>query len=145
MFALMPWRARRAARENALEMVRREFAPLFERAFPAWPIPFEAPRWGLEMEEMENEFVVRAEVPGFEASELEVLVTGEMLTIRAEHPRNAAEGEATERPYGRVERTMTMPAGVNREAVEARYHNGILEVHLPKAPEARPRRIEVRT
>ena len=145
MFTLMPWRARRAERENPFEMVRREFAPLFERAFPAWPVPFEAPRWGLEMEEMENEFVVRAEVPGFEASELEVLLTGEVLTIRAEHPRKTAEGEATERPYGRVERTMTLPLGVNPETIEARYHNGLLEVHLPKTPAVRPRRIEVRT
>lgn len=145
MFALMPWRARRASRENPFELVRREFAPLFERTFPAWPVPFETPYWGLEMEEMENEYVVRAEVPGFEASELEVLVTGEVLTIRAEHAKEAAEGEATERPYGRVERSMTLPVGVAPEKVEARYRNGLLEVHLPKAPEARTRRIEVKT
>lgn len=143
MFALMPWRARRSSMENPFEMVRREFAPLFERAFPAWPVPFETPNWGFEMEEMESEYVVRAEVPGFEASELEILLTGNVLTIRAEH--KAAEGEATERPYGRVERSVTLPTGVAVEGVEARYRNGLLEVHLPKSPEARTRRIEVRT
>jgi HSP20 family protein len=132
---------------NPFEWFPREFASLFDRAFPAWPVPFETrwePDWGLEAEERENEYVVRAEVPGFEASELEVDLAGNMLTIRAEH-RPAGEKETVERPYGRLERTMTLPVGVNLEKVEALYRNGVLEVHLPKAPEALSRRIAVKT
>jgi HSP20 family protein len=147
MFSLMPRRGEVVTR-NPLEWFPREFASLFDRAFPALPVPFETrwePHWGLETEELENEFVIRAEVPGFEASELEVNLTGNMLTIRAEH-RPAAETEAAvERPYGRLERTMTLPVGVNPETVTVLYRNGVLEVHLPKAPEALTRRIEVKT
>jgi HSP20 family protein len=40
---------------------------------------------------------------------------------------------------------MTLPSSIKTEAIEARYHNGILEVHLPRNPEAKPRRIEVKT
>ena len=135
-----------ARTRNPLEWLRREINPLFGRAFSAWPIPFEFP-WeapsGLTMEEKENEYVVRVEVPGFEASELEVNLRGNMLTIRAEHGK---ETEATaEVPYARLERTVTLPMGVNPEAVEARYHNGVLEVHLPWTAEHRSRRIEVKT
>jgi len=147
MFSLMPRRARgEIARTEPLEWFRREFAPLFGRPFAAWPVPFEVPwesRWGFGMEEMENEFVVRAEVPGFEANELEVTLTGNELTIQAEH--RAAEGSApVERPHGRLVRTFTLPVGVNTEKVEACYRNGVVEVHLPKTPEAKCRRIEVK-
>jgi HSP20 family protein len=139
------------AHYEPFELFRREFGPLFERAFPAWPVPFETPweaHWGLETEERENEYVVRAEVPGFEANELNVTLEGNMLMIRAEHRRETEETEATaERPYAtrRLERALTLPTGVNLEAAEARYNNGVLEVHLPKTPEARPRPIEVKT
>jgi HSP20 family protein len=131
---------------NPFEWFRREFPPLFGRAFPARLIPFELP-WetprGLEMEEKENEYVVRAEVPGFEARELEVNLTGNMLTIRAEHGKGTEA--AAEGPYARLERIVTLPMGVNPEAVEARYHNGVLEVHLPWTAERLPRRVEVKT
>jgi HSP20 family molecular chaperone IbpA len=76
MFTLMP-RRERTALARPFEWFAREFAPLFERAFPM--LPFEArwePYWGFETEELANEYVIRAEVPGFEASELEVAMTG---------------------------------------------------------------------
>jgi HSP20 family protein len=102
--------------------------------------------WGLEMEEKAQEVTIRAEVPGFEASELDVQLTGNLLTIRAEHKEAPGkEGEPVERHYGRLERTLTMPEGIVPEKVEARYRNGVLEVRVPRTPEALPRRIEVKT
>ena len=155
MFTLMPRRkesegalARRAA--TPMELFRREFASLFGRAFPMWP--FEAMwEWeppGLELEEMEKEVVVRAEVPGFEPKELELTLRDNVLTIRAEHKEpmeGKPEGEVVERRHARLERTVTLPAGVEPEKIEATYRNGILEVHVPRSPEAMPRRIEVKT
>ncbi len=154
MFHLMPRRARRAegalarGEMNPLELLRREFASLFDRVFPGWPVPFETPAemmkpLGLEMREEEMEVVLRAEVPGFEASELDVQVAGDVLTIRAEHKEEAKDKE--ERRFGRLERTVTLPAGTVPEKVEARYRNGVLEVHVPKVPEAQARRIDVKT
>jgi HSP20 family protein len=135
MFSLMPRR-----REYPLEWFPREFASLFNRAFPMLPMEpaWEVEPWGFEMNETEAEVVVRAVVPGFEPNELTVELTGNVLTIRAEHP--APEGP----PVRRLERTMTVPAGIDPEKIEARYHNGILEVHMPRTPEAKPRRIEVK-
>jgi HSP20 family protein len=159
MFSLMPFRRDRregrtlVPREHTpFDLLRQEFAPLFERFFAPWPVPFEAPwaemePWRLEMEEKEHEFVVRAEVPGFEPKEIEVKLTGDVLTIKAEHTEEV-KGEAekpVERRYGKWERVVTLPAGVEPEKVEARYHNGVLEVHVPKAPGLEPRRIEVKT
>jgi HSP20 family protein len=158
MFNLMaPWRAKRAERALAakgyppFELLRREFAPLFNRAFAGWPFPFESPwemmePWGLAMEEKGPEVVIRAEMPGFEASELDVQLTGDLLTIRAEHKEvPGKEGKPIERPHGRLERTLTLPEGIMLEKVTACYRNGVLEVHVPKTPEAQPLRIEVKT
>ena len=155
MFSLMPTRReRRAERALArgemtpLDLFRREFASLFDRAFGGWPVPAEMPwemtePWGFEMEEGEREIVLRAELPGFEASELEVTLRDNLLTLRAEHREPAEEGKA-ERRHARLERTVMLPPGFEPEKVEARYRNGVLEIHVPRTPEAQPRRIEVK-
>ena len=97
------------------------------------------------MEDKESEVIVRAEMPGFEAAEIEVSLTGGLLTIRAEHKR-PPEGEKKEEVIERrLERKVLLPAGTDPEKVEARYRAGILEVHLPKMPEAMTRRIDVKT
>ena len=86
--------------------------------------------------------IVREAVPGFEAKEIEVKISGNLLTVHAE--RKEKEGE-TEKVWGELERTVLLPEGVDTEHVEAVYRNGVLEVRLPKLPEAKERRIEVKT
>ena len=66
-----------------------------------------------------------------------------ILTIRAEY-KEKTEKETAERYEARFERVLTLPEGIEPEKVEARYRNGMLEVHLPRTPEARPRCIEVK-
>lgn len=144
MFSLIPRRARRElARTEPFEWFRREFGPLFDRAHMAWPTALEVPlefRWGLEMEEAEKEYVIRAEMPGFEMNEIEVNLTGNVLAIRAVHP--VPEGK--EGTSNRLERSVTVPEDVNPEGVTASYRNGLLEVHLPRTPAPTGRRIEVK-
>jgi HSP20 family protein len=131
-----------ARRENPFELLNRNIASLWENLGWPWPT-FKPEPWGFDTEERENEVVLRAEVPGFDMSDMEVTLRGNELTVRAEHKE--PEGEAKQRRYARLERTMTLPAGINTEGIEARYHSGVLEVHLPRKPEAKPRRIEVKT
>ena len=154
MFGITPMKKERRAMSvpeaeafTPLEVLRREFASLFERAFPTFPVPWE-PMWRCEMEEREKEVVVRAELPGYEPAEIRVELTGGVLTITAEHVE-ATEGEKpeekVEKRWGKVLHTMTLPEGTDREHVVAVYRNGVLEVVLPKMPAALPRRIEVKT
>ena len=128
-----------------MELLRREFAPLFERMFGRWPAFAETegvPPYGPELEDVGEAFVVREAVPGFEAKEIEVKISGNLLTVRAE--RKEKEGE-TEKLWGELERTALLPEGVDTEHIEATYRNGVLEVRLPKLPEAKERRVEVKT
>jgi HSP20 family protein len=125
---------------------------LFDRAFAGWPMPFESAwdlyePWGLEVEDAAQEVVVRADLLGFEASDLDIQLSGNLLTVRVgRHEATGAKApETVARRSGRLERTVTLPAGVEPEKAEVRCRNGVLEVHVPKAPGAQPRRTDVKT
>jgi len=151
MFALTPWTKRKTGLLPLLETpfgaMTKDFEKVFNRFFGAMPM-IEMPEleypWGLTMEEKEKEIVVRLELPGFEPAELKVEVLGERLTVEAEH-KEPAEKKETERTYAHVKRMVTLPTGVEPEKVEATFRNGVLEVHVPRKPEAAGRRIEVKT
>jgi HSP20 family protein len=126
-----------------------EFSTLFNRLFTEWPV-MEIPEWpytwGLTMEEKEKEVVIRIELPGFEPEEVKVELLGERLMVEAELKEPAEKPEEkVERAYAHVKREVTLPPGVEPEKVEAFYRNGVLEIHLPRKPEAVGRRIEVKT
>jgi len=148
MFALMPWTRRRTEllprTEVLTEWMPEEFERLWNR-FMGWPIAEEPVyRWGTTMEERENEILVRSELPGFAPEEVKAEVLGNRLTIEAEHKAaEEAEGK-TAREHAHFRRVVTLPAGIVPEKVEAVYRNGVLEVHVPRTPEATPRRIEVK-
>jgi HSP20 family molecular chaperone IbpA len=147
MFGLMPVRRERPIVGGRFrpgyypfDLLGREFASLFEPFFPVR----ELEPWGFEMEEKEGEVVVKAEVPGFEPTEIEVALLGNILTIRAMH-KEPVKGEKVEPKAIEFERSMTLPVGINPEKVEALYRYGVLEVHVPLIPEAKPRHIVVKT
>jgi HSP20 family protein len=104
----------------------------------------EAPTW--EVIEAATEALYRLLLPGFEVGEIELSVVGNEMTLRAEHrvpAETPVHPEAA--PYGLVELTVTLPASLEPERMEARLRNGLLEVHIPRVPDAVPRRIEVKT
>jgi len=156
MFALKPLTNKRTMAplprlETPFGWLPDEFANLFNRFF-TWPVmetPEMAYRWALTTDENEKEFVVRVELPGFAPEEVKVELLGEELLVEAEHKvpveKTEKPEEKVERTYAHVKRVLTLPADVDREKVEAIYRHGVLEVHLPRKPEAAGRKIEVKT
>lgn len=131
---------------SPLGSLRDEMEGLFDRFFSGWELPTEwteSRDWTVE--ETDAEVVMRLELPGFEAKEIELRREGETLVIRAEHTTAPAAKEGATRHVERFENRFTMPLGINVDAIEATYRNGVLELHLPRRPEAMPRRIEVKT
>jgi HSP20 family protein len=125
-----------------------EFSTVFNRFFPHFPIE-ETPDWpygwGMTMEDKDKELLVRLELPGFEPAEVNVEVMPERLTVMAEHKELAEkDNEKTERAYAHVKRVVTLPPDVDPEKAEALYRNGILEIRLPRKPDAVGRRLEVK-
>jgi len=94
-----------------------------------------------------DRYLMSVQLPGMTAADIDLTITGETLTIRGE--REKVEGvkddsyRRQERPMGRWARTITLPDRVESAQVGASFSDGILTVSLPKAENARPRRITV--
>jgi HSP20 family protein len=160
MFNLIPWKKRNKekGRELApykghpLAELRDEFDALFDRFLSRWAEPFgdliPSRFGGLDVEDGDQEMVVRAEVPGFEPGEVDVQVSGNVLTVKAEKKEEKkgkdGNGRYEERRYRTFHQRVTLPPGTDPDKIEARYKNGLLEVHVPKSEEAKGKRIPVK-
>jgi HSP20 family protein len=100
----------------------------------------------VDVEETANDFIVRADLPGLDQKDVKVNLMGDTLTIRGER-RQEKERKGNvhrvERIYGSFERTFTFNTPVKNEGIQARYRDGVLEIVVPKADEAKVREIEV--
>ncbi len=122
---------------------------VFNRFFEDWG---DSPmtRWvpALDLCEREDAVVVRAEMPGMGAEDIDLSVHGDTLTISGEkNERKEDEKDNvyhTERRYGRFQRSVTLPMTVDAGRIEATFKNGVLVVTLPKSEQAKPRKIEVK-
>lgn len=97
--------------------------------------------------EDENNYYIRAEMPGIHSTDFEIQVTGSHLTISGER-KLPAESETAryhrrEREEGRFSRALSLPRDIDAEAAQARMHNGVLTLVLPKAESAKPRKITI--
>jgi HSP20 family protein len=124
-----------------LEEFRRQMGDLFSRFFGRSLVPFaggyeEVRAWDFDVDDKGNEIVVKAEVPGFEANEIDVQLNNGVLTIQAEKKQKKDEAES----YRSYRRTVTLPCGVQEDKATATCRNGVLELHLPKteATKAKP-------
>lgn len=101
----------------------------------------------LNLYELENEFLLTAEIPGTDSDSLDLTVAGGVLTIKGERPAptNIPEDRfrRRERFRGGWQRSISLPERVEEERLTANYTHGVLTVHLPKAEELKPRQIPV--
>jgi HSP20 family protein len=104
-----------------------------------------------DVRETDDAYLIRADVPGISADDVEVNVTGDQLQIsgQREHKKEETEGEyrTYERAYGSFARTFTIPDEVEADHIHCKLDNGVLDVVLPKKPGAKPsrRKIEVKS
>jgi HSP20 family protein len=103
---------------------------------------------GVDIAETAEAFVMRADLPGVEQKDVKVSLMGDTLTIRGERRQETQDKDGNwlrcERAYGIFERSFTLGAPVQGDQVKASYKDGVLEVRVPKAQEARLREIEVK-
>jgi HSP20 family protein len=93
---------------------------------------------------------VHMDVPGLHVDNLEIELENDTLTVRGERPfpyaREEGKGPARriERGFGRFERSLRVPGGLNPDAIEASLSDGVLTLRIPKPETQRPRRIEIK-
>jgi HSP20 family protein len=101
----------------------------------------------VDIVEEKDRFILRADVPGVNAADIDVSMDQGTLSISGERHAIAAGEDSgvqrIERATGRFLRRFTLPETANAEGIAARCHDGILEVSIPKAPEVQARRITV--
>ncbi len=126
------------------------------RDFAAWPFRrFRRPImevWfpDIDVFEREGKILVRADVPGMRAEDIEVMVEGDLLTIkgRREEEKEITEESyfCSERAFGEFSRTVRLPEGTTADEIEARCTDGVLEVTIPRpaAPETKSVKVSVK-
>src|SRR5262245_16868162 len=94
-----------------------------------------------------DEIVLKAELPGLGPDDIDIEVDDNVLTVKGERKfeEKVEEGRyyRLERAYGSFARSLTLPQGVKTEAISADFKDGVLEVHVPKADEGKPRKFAV--
>lgn len=138
---ITPWNELETLGERLRRVAMPEFAaPVFSGS-ASWAPP-------VELTEGEEEFVLTAEVPGLTPDDLDLEIDDGVLTLqgekRAEHLEEAGRGVIRERSYGQFERSFTLPRNVQMEKIEAEFHDGLVEIHLPKGKKTNGRHIEIK-
>jgi HSP20 family protein len=142
MRTLAPWRGD----------LRRDMERFFERfADPIWePFDMTAGDWApkLDVSETKDAMVVTAEMPGIDPREIEIALTGDLLTLKGEKEKETGDKEErfhrVERTYGAFLRSVRLPMAVDGSKVTATFKNGVLVVTLPKTPAAKGTMIPVK-
>lgn len=108
----------------------------------------------VDIQETADSLVLRADLPGFRTDDVDIQLEGRTLAItgerKLEYDKEDAEGEGTkmhvrERRWGRFARSFVLPRTVDAEGIEATFQDGVLSVRMPKPPEARGRKIPIRS
>ena len=108
-------------------------------------------RWlpAMDLVESGDHFVLRADLPGLSEEDVNIEVEDRVLTIsgerKAEHQVDKDGFHRIERAFGTFSRSLTLPEGIDAEAVQATFDRGVLEVSIPKPEERKPRKIAIGT
>ena len=127
------------------EPFSREFDRLFERVFDAPS----AQRWtpAMDLSEGEDHYLLKADLPGLGEDDVSIEVDQGVLTLsgerKAEHVQRERGFHRVERSFGRFQRQLTLPEGVDPDGVTAAFDRGVLTVRVPKPERVKPRRIAI--
>lgn len=129
-----------------MELMRRQLDRLFDELGHTQPV---ATLWrpAIELKEDDDQIVLRVELPGMAAKDLDVQVTREAVVISGEHRHEQQTEEKgvmkSEFRYGQFRRVVPLPAAVQNDKVAAEYKDGILSLTLPKVEEAKNKVVKI--
>ena len=130
-----------SGRLNRLLGVEPRTLAVPDRPFADW-----AP--AMDVQETDNEYLIKADLPDVKKEDVRVSVENGILAVegerRMEKEENGKKFHRIERSYGKFIRRMGLPTDVDQQKVEANFKDGVLNVHLPKSPTAKPRVLDVK-
>ena len=126
----------------------RLFEESVVRPRAGWMAPLGAESLAVDMYETDEKVVVRTAVPGVKPEDIDVSITGDVLTIKGETKAEEKVEKANyirqERRYGAFSRSLTLPSTVVADKATAEFENGVLILTLPKAEEVKPKTIKIK-
>lgn len=132
-------------------VIRNNMDRMFNRDLSVAGTPWKSFNWSvaLDVVESDDEYVVKASLPGINPDDLDITFSDNRLTIKGEleeeQELNEARYHLRERKYGKFIRSIQLPKGIESDKIEASYEKGVLSLHLPKAEEIKPKRIAIKT
>ncbi|MCG7854080.1 MAG: Hsp20/alpha crystallin family protein [Methanosarcinaceae archaeon] len=135
-------------RRNDMAKLHSNMDDLFQEFFGNWP-GHEYKLWpAIDIADSEDAVVIKAEVPGCKADDIDISVHGNTLTITGEKRQQEEKKENgyyySESSYGSFRRELNLPAGVDTSNINAATKDGILTITLPKAEESKPAKIKIK-
>ncbi|MGB9711693.1 MAG: Hsp20/alpha crystallin family protein [Dissulfurimicrobium sp.] len=146
MFEIQPWRPFRE-----LSNLRREMDKVWEDFFGGGELVSTEGTWipSIDLSETKDSLIIKAEVPGMDAKDIDISIAGDMLTIKGEKQRKTEEKDENyhrvETRYGSFSRMIRLPVSIDAEKATATYEKGVLKLVLPKKEEVKPKQIEIKT
>ena len=139
-----PWRDMVSVRDAMEGMLEERFGR------PSVPFgPWSPGTLAVDMYETDESLVVKTAIPGVNAEDIEVSVTGDTLTVKAETKEEEEVQRENylrrERRIGSYCRSLTLPGGLESDQATADYSDGVLTLSFPKAEEVKPKTIQVKT
>lgn len=132
-------------------MIRNNMDRMIDSALSGSSKDWEMYTWNLALDvvESQDEFLVKASLPGVSPENVEVTFSNNTLTIKGEIKEEKEMEEAKyhlrERRYGSFARSITLPSGIAADKIQANFEAGVLELHLPKVEEVKPKKITIHT
>ncbi len=128
-----------------------DFSRLFNSFFdtPTTAASSAGRRWipAVDLTETEGEYVLKADLPGLTDKDVHIEFENNVLTVsgerKSEHEEKREGFRRVERSYGSFARRLTLPEGVDADAIKATVTNGVLEVQIPKPEAVKPRKVEI--
>jgi HSP20 family protein len=134
-----------------LDILRRQMDQLFEglteHDFPM--LSGNGSKWipAIELQETDTEVILKAQIPGIEAKDLDVEVSPDAVMLKGEHRQETKTEEKglfrSEFRYGQFARTVPLPKAVQHEQVKSSFKDGVLTLTMPKAVEVQPKIVKV--
>jgi HSP20 family protein len=146
--ALIRWEPVRELNTIQTEM-NRLFNTFFDAPTAASGTTANQRRWipAMDLVETENDFVLRADLPGLSEGDVNIELDDNVLTIsgerKSEHETRKEGYFRVERAWGSFARSLTLPEGVDPEGVQASFDRGVLEVRIPKPEQRKPRKVSI--
>lgn len=145
---LVPWRTRFPATFRRMERDMESLMDRFFRDEEFWGLPEKAYMPRVDIAETEKSYEVSMDLPGIDPKDVTVEIREGSLWVSGERKEMKEEKGRTfhrvERHYGAFHRAIPLEQPVDREKVEAKYHDGVLIISVPKMPGATAKRIEVK-